>query len=464
MKSQWKPRLFRGRGNLGPWDECELPCPARDRGRGASVVAFRHGKTKRLHPQGAGRHHGAVRSENEQSNPVLTLPRATLLASVTLLAGLVSLAAASCGARSDLLDVGGVDDGAGAGTGAGSNTGGNGGAGASGGAGAGGAAACVALGSSCHESDLPCCEGVCAKDVCEIPPPACASDAGPVVLVTGLSDPYAMGGDATSLFVGQLHPGKPLLRIPKAGGSAVSLVESVNYVEYIVIQEDTVFYSTEDSLNTVATAGGPATKLVGAFGPAGLSVTKDRIFLAEYFGQQLVAIDRTTQKKEVLQDGMSGIYRVAVTQGDVFFSTFFEGVYVHDLSTGGLSVVGEELGDPRAVLGYHDDLYFTVPSTQRIHRLAAGASTPTLVADLSGLGVFIEALVTDGQHLYTTVLTGNGTGVVARVPLGGGAPEVITDQAGSSPSALVVDEYCVYWTERNGGTVYRAQKSPAPQP
>ena len=397
-----------------------------------------------------------MRFENESSNP------ATFL--FALVACLASVGSVSCGAKSGLLDLEGGD---GAGAGAGSGNGGNGGAGASGASGGdgggGGVPTCGAIGASC-QGDGDCCEGICAGGACEIPPPACASDAGPVVLVTGLSDPYAMGGDATSLFVGQLDTNKALLRLPKAGGAAVNLVESVDFAEYLVVQEDTVFYSTEGSVSAVPTAGGPVTVLTGAFGAAGLAVTKDRIFVAEYFADRLVAIDRATLEKDELQGDVSGIYRVAVAQGGVFFTSFLDGVYRHELSTGQLSVVGEELGSPRAVLAFHDDLYFTVPGSQTIHRLNAGASTPTLVADLSSLGVFVEALVTDGEHLYTTVLTGNKTGLVVRVPLGGGTPEVVTDQAGSSPSALVVDEDCVYWTERNDGAVFRARKSPAPSP
>jgi hypothetical protein len=53
-----------------------------------------------------------------------------------------------------------------------------------------------------------------------------------------------------------------------------------------------------------------------------------------------------------------------------------------------------------------------------------------------------------------------GRGRAERIPLAGGAPEVVADAGGVRPSALVVDDACVYWTERDGGSVFRARKPP----
>jgi hypothetical protein len=378
---------------------------------------------------------------------------------LSVLAVVLGLAAASgaCGARSELLSSGapGSTDAGGAGAG---GVGGGGDAGGSGGAGGG---ACGALGASCA-ADTDCCEGTCIQGTCAAPPPPCAEDEGNVILMSGLTDPYSMDGDPTSLFVGQLEAGKDLLRVPKAGGPSEVLVASVDHADFIVVQQKTVFFASEDAVRSVPAAGGSSSLLAGAFGPAGFAVTNEDIFLAEYLAQDLVRIDRESLATEVLASGLSGIYRVAVAQGNVFFSSFLPGLHRYGVATGALDVIAPELGSPRAVLAFHDDVYFTVPSSQRIYRLPPGSESPELVADLASLGVFPEALVTDGEHLYTTLVTGKGPGLVVRAPIDGGEPEVVVADAGTSPSALVVDKACVYWTERTSGTVFRARKSPGP--
>src|SRR5262245_9209462 len=71
-------------------------------------------------------------------------------------------------------------------------------------------------------------------------PPACLHDDGPVLLASGLSDPYALGGDATSLFIGQLEKDRPLYRLPKAGGTPTVLVDHVNFIPYLTVHEGMV--------------------------------------------------------------------------------------------------------------------------------------------------------------------------------------------------------------------------------
>ena len=377
----------------------------------------------------------------------------------SVLVTVLGLAAASgaCGARSELLSSGspaGTDAG-GAGSGA------SGGSGDAGGAGGAGGAACGALGASCA-ADIDCCELPCIQGTCAAPPPPCAGDVGNVILMSGLTDPYSMDGDPTWLFVGQLEAGKDLIRVPKAGGPSEVHVYSVDHADFIVVQQKTVFFASEGAVSSVPAAGGAPSVLAGAFGPAGFAVTNDAIFLAAYLAQDLVRIDRETLATDVLASGLSGIYRVALAQGDVFFSSFLPGLHRYGVATGALDVIAPELGSPRAVLAFHDDVYFTVPSSQRIYRLPPGSESPELVVDLAALGVFPEALVTDGEHLYTTLVTGGGPGLVVRAPLDGGQPEVVVADAGPSPSALVVDKACVYWTDRTSGTVFRARKSPGP--
>jgi hypothetical protein len=374
----------------------------------------------------------------------------------SLLALWLPLAALACGSRSDLYSLETEAGGAGAAAGE------SGAGGSVGGGGDGGSAGkpCKPEGAICA-SDGECCAGQCQMGACATPPPPCLSDKEPVLLASGLTDPYSLGSDATSLFVGQLEKDMQLLRLPKVGGMPEVMLDHVSFVDYLVVQGGTVFYSDENSLSSVPVAGGMPSKLTGAFGPAGFAVTEQRVYLAEYFAKQLVQVDRSTLKASVLGMGFGGIYRVAATQDDVYFSTFTEGLKRHHLATGELTVIAPELGSPRAVRLFGDSIYFTVPSSQLVFRLKPGSDGPDPITDMSGLGVFIEALESDGEFLYTTIITGQGgPGLIARAPLTGGPAEVVTPGGGGQPSALVVDNGCVYWTERDSGSVFRARKAP----
>lgn len=324
--------------------------------------------------------------------------------------------------------------------------------------GAGGSAACGPEGAACA-SDADCCDLPCAGGACTRPPPPCLNDVTPVQLITGLSDPYSLAGDATSLFVGQLEDGPDLLKLPKAGGSATALVEMVPFVEHMVVDGNQVFYTDEGRVRSVPTAGGTVSTLANVFGPAGLAVTPSQVYVAGYFANDLVQIDRTTLGTKVLASGLSGVYRVAATDDAVYFSSHLDGLGRYRLSTGAVDMLAPSLSSPRAVLAHQGWVYFTVPKTNTVHRLPPGGDEPAMFADLSSLSKFPEALQTDGEYLYLTLLAG-GVGHIVRLPIAGGEPEVIVEDAGKSPSALVVDEGCVYWTEREGGSVFRARKAP----
>jgi hypothetical protein len=356
----------------------------------------------------------------------------------TLSAAILGAAAASallaCGARTELAAVGG-------------------------GVGGEGGRACGAPGAACS-GDQDCCSAPCTSGACAAPPPACLHDEAPVVLATGLGDPFALGGDAASLFVGQLEKDRQLVRIPKVGGASSVVVDHVSFVDYLTVQDGQVFYSDDHAVNAVPTAGGAPAKLASGSGPEGLAITPARIYLADYLAKQLVEIDRATLASKVLGGGFDGIYRVAATEDAVYFSSFAAGLFRYRPQSGVIDNIAAGLGQPRAVLAYGGSVYYTVPATQEVYRLSSGADQPELIGDLAPLGMFPEALQTDGAHLYLTLVTGQGPGLIVRIPLAGGAAEVVADGGGAQPSALVVDEACVYWTERDGGSVLRARKAP----
>ena len=361
----------------------------------------------------------------------------------------VALVGGGCGSRSGL----GLwwEDGAG-GAGAASN-------------GAGGPAEqCAAVGEECAAEE-DCCDAVCTDGACRAPPSPCVDDESPVLLATGLSDPYALGGNATSLFMGELAAARPLLRIPKAGGSAEVLIDAVSFVDHLLVREGTVFFSEEAAVSAVPVKGGPKKVLANASGPAGLDVTAGYVYFADYEAGQLVRIDRQTLETKVLgSQALPGIHRVAQIENAnlVYFSSSTNGVRRYHLDDGWFDSIDIDTPPARAVRLWGEMVYFTVPSIAHVYRVGVLSVDTELVADLSPLGVYPEALETDGTSLYLTLETGTDSGLIVRVPIEGGEVEIIADAQGPRPSALVVDDTCVYWTERATGSLYRARKDPSP--
>lgn len=295
----------------------------------------------------------------------------------------------------------------------------------------------------------------CAGENCTS---ACEADLTPALVTTGLKDPYSLASDGTSLFVGQLVEGEALVRVPTIGGGSEPLVQPIDHVEYIVARDGLVFFTSPNTLSSIPASGGDMQKLATGLGPTGFDVTATHIYVAEYLGNRLTAIDRATLEKETLGTSFSGIYRVASTSTHVYFSTFLDGLFRVPLSGGPAEILGEDEGEPRAVLAVGDDIYYTVPQTQRVYRLPKGETKPIQVADLSTWGVFPEELESDSKHLYVTLVVGDEKpGLIMRVPLLGGAPEVIADSQGPQPSALVIDGGCAFWTDRDEGSVFRVR-------
>ena len=141
-----------------------------------------------------------MKSPVRAATPLLSSPTGWLLAAAL---GTASTCGA-CGSRSELSIPGSQ---------------GNGSGGSAGGAGSGGDEPCAPVGAGCA-TEQDCCNAACTGGVCTRLPRPCETDEGPMLLASELSDPYSLGGDATSLFVGQLEEDRPILRARKAPGGA----------------------------------------------------------------------------------------------------------------------------------------------------------------------------------------------------------------------------------------------------
>jgi hypothetical protein len=145
----------------------------------------------------------------------------------------------------------------------------------------------------------------------------------------------------------------------------------------------------------------------------------------------------------------------------VYFSSSIGGIGWHNLETGWLSTVGAGEPAARAVRIFGEYVYFTVPTTVQLYRLKIASLDREIISDLSGLGTYLEAIDSDGLFIYVSIETGAGAGRIVKVPMGGGQATTVADAQGPRPAGVVVDDACVYWTERESGSVFRARKAPA---
>ncbi len=297
-----------------------------------------------------------------------------------------------------------------------------------------------------------------------MPPASCLSDPSPVALVTGLADPYALAASATSLFVGQVATAKPLLRIPKAGEEQQSLVDEVNSVDFILVRKGMVYFSEETAVRAVSAFGGSPQVLVSASRPAGIDVTDETLFVADFFGAQLLEMNWLTQETKVLNNlSLPEIYRVAAATGVgvVYFSSSFGGIGQFHLETGTYATFGTPDPSARVLRIFGDYVYYTVPTTVQLYRLKIGTSDRELISDLSAIGDYLEAFDSDGTSIYVALEAGVGSGRIVRVPMAGGEATIVADAQGPRPAGVIVDDACIYWTERESGSVFRARKTPS---
>ena len=191
-------------------------------------------------------------------------------------------------------------------------------------------------------------------------------------------------------------PCKPEVLVGKLLGASALAVDAA-----------TVYYATTGALSKVSTSGGAA--------------------------QILVPTPR-------------GAYAVAVLGGDVYFSGVRD-VFKVPAGGGTAQVVASTQSTVLVLTAHSSGVYFTADNA--VHQIPAGQPKPRALApsqvDAYGVAAW-------GDHAYFTRYSKRGE--VARVPLSGGAVQVLASGL-NHPSNVAVDSAGVYVTVQNAGTVIR---------
>ena len=125
-----------------------------------------------------------------------------------------------------------------------------------------------------------------------------------------------------------------------------------------------------------------------------------------------------------------------------------------DSGSEGKAIGGDDLS-PECIAVHEGFVYFTDSGSsdrpKGIKKSAVGGGSSTLLVTTHRDPSF---LVTDGKYVWWIEHTGTTSSMLSRVPVGGGAAEVI-DASRIEISALAIDALNVYYSDKSSGALYK---------
>jgi hypothetical protein len=247
----------------------------------------------------------------------------------------------------------------------------------------------------------------------------------PTIVACGPAMPMRLGIDAENLYWTDRRPGAIVLKAPLAGGAPTVLVYDNSPAEGLAIDGTYVYYTqpSRARLMRVPIAGGPQKVIAaGLDTPAFLALGQAPDGPSLYWtgGKQGEGkISRMSLSvgalPETLVDGQTLPRALAVANGFVYWTDSVDGT----------------------VLRAPDHLDLT-SSIRVATRLAAGLKLPS------------DIVLADG-YAYVPDLAGR----IARVPMGGGALEMVAKVTGF-PFGITTDGLAIYFTTTGQGGVFKA--------
>lgn len=296
-------------------------------------------------------------------------------------------------------------------------------------------------------------------------PPPCANDVGAVVLADGLVDPYSMAIGDDFIVVGTLAERSELLRFSKDGGAPETIADGLEYVDYVVVRDDTIYFAEGGgAVYSIRADGSDKQRLASASGAAGLALQGQTLFFADYFGESVESVDLDTLETRTWASDQTAAYRLAVSGQWLFFTSALQGLHTVNMSSGEEGTLGD--GYPRSVATVGDHVYWGMQyMTGLVLRAPVGSARTDTFGDFSAFGMNPESFAHDGSHLYVALQGTEDlrTGAIARASLASGAPELVATARTRVLAQVAVDQHCVYWTERgevlsDQGLLMRAKK------
>jgi hypothetical protein len=352
-----------------------------------------------------------------------------------VLALVVALLHAACGARSDVPVGSGPAQPAGAG-------GGGAGGGGTGAGGAGGGAGCAGEGETCAAA--ACCSGACVGGTCGSP--ACVEGDPPVVLASDLDWPYGIAVDGTHVYFTLYNGTGALMKVSKAGGDAVVLEDGLDFPDEIVLDASSIYLTVNGGgqILRFPKAGGDVELLAsGQFGPSGIAADDATVFWVNYFAGEVASVPKAGGEVTLLAPAEANAFRMAAGADRIYWSGLTSGLRTMPKTGGPVTTMAG--GDPRTMATDRTHVYWTDTEGDSLQRAELDEGAAETVASFPG--AFPDGVAVDEDFAYVALAEGS----VMKVGKGGGEPVVIASDQ-SSPTIVAVDDACVYWTNSALGT------------
>lgn len=313
-----------------------------------------------------------------------------------------------------------------------------------------GTAADPTLGCAPHRAD---CNGV-ASDGCEIDLASDAESCGtcghgcqgghcqsslcqPVIVAAGQGYAYRLAATETSLY--WTREDGSVLRA-EVGGQPEILASGQNAPGDIAIDATHVYWANlgDETIMRAPLHGGAAEIVVsGAGQPWSLAVSATMLSFTD---------NKTGDVRAISLAGGSELFTIATTPGawgiamdakQVYWTTFaFGSVFAAPLGGGATTMLVSDFSSPADLALAGDRLVFGTVSGAGVHAVPLGGGPTIALTQEGGFGV-----AADDHHVYFGMYDGR----LARVPLGGGEPEIM-GIGPATPTDIALTAKIVYWT------------------
>lgn len=346
--------------------------------------------------------------------------------------------AAACGARTPLLELAERDAGSDAAFG---GIGGESGSGSGGDSGSGGVSASGGAGGDGGSGGAP---------------GPCLPGEGPVELASGYVWPNGIAILGEFVFFTLYDEAGAVMRVPKAGGQVVTLIDGLDYASDVAADATGVYAAASNDGQILRTdASGSVLELLssGESGPTDIAIDGTHVYWTNYVGRQIRRVAKSGGAAMTLTMTDSSPYRMGLGAERVYWGQQVDGVWMVDKEGGDSTSVGDDF--PRSFATDDTWLYYTTGQDGGVNRMPLGGGD---IEELFSYDGFSDGIAVDGTHIYVTYVGGD----IIRIPKEGGTAEgIAAEQAG--PTHIVTDDQCVYWTNTGDGlpsigSVMRASK------
>ena len=275
----------------------------------------------------------------------------------------------------------------------------------------------------------------------------------PVVLATGLYNPWGLVVDDTTVYVADVNA-NTVSSVPIAGG-ALTVLASAQFSPWkIALRSGTLYFTTFYGVSSMPAGGGPVTTLTAAsenvrslaLGPSQIVFVDSQDDSGDEHTGLTESVPFTGGAPTELARSLSDVDDVA-TDGTSVYWTSTGGelnassglINKAPIGGGPTTVLASGQVLPYAILVDGDDVFFAGAFPANVSRVSTHGGPVTV---LSSEGVTPDGLAVDAEYVYWADAN---EGTICRVPRNGGASTVLA-VGQNAPGEVAVDATNIYWT------------------